>query len=301
MSLVQERRGHLGNPGSGNGRWACQRRSASTRNPVLRRHQRLDGRQDSSKVASRTLSDRLVVRIVIGYSLPLWARDEYSEADGQKNDEDGIVPMGKEASDRQPDEILEQLAEEFERIVGRALRLSDEFRSAALDLMPFLRDRPWRSAETRDRRSIAHVNWKFRINAARIQRFLAVAAKSGYTFHFHQKQSIQLAFDLADESILARVLEEKGIPAEIRATLLHAFDPVSRQVTIEHLHRECDAPAKLRREQGERDIEREILEALFAAFLFEVLPAKEMHRFFDPAFEHGAFGAIEGSVVCADV
>lgn len=58
----------------------------------------LTAARDSTKVASQTPPGGLAVRMMIGYSLPLWATDEYLRSRWPENGEDGIVPMGKEAS-----------------------------------------------------------------------------------------------------------------------------------------------------------------------------------------------------------
>lgn len=55
--------------------------------------------------------------------------------------------------------------------------------------------------------------------------------------------------------------------------------------TRNHLHSELTAPSKLRKYAGNWDVEFEILKALFASFTWVFLPPKEMHRFYDPAFD----------------
>lgn len=180
---------------------------------------------------------------------------------------------------------IAQLTAEFEAIVEREVRPTEDFEAAAESLAAHICGRKWIPLAQRRRSFFAHVNWKFRLNSSRIQRLLTDAATAGITFHYHQKRAIQAAFDASDRLALSRVLQSKAVPLEVRRMVLGDFAPITESETIKHLHGECTDPAKLRRARGDRDIEREILQALFASFIFEVLPSREMHHFFDPHFQ----------------
>jgi DNA modification methylase len=137
----------------------------------------------------------------------------------------------------------------------------------------------------RERAFLAHVNWKFRINADHLAVFYARGAKLGQTFNYHQKRAIQLAFDRAEIETLPQLLRSFGVEVSVIEVLAHCAVCATVADTQAVLHAELDTPSKLRREVGERDVHLEILKALFASFLWVSLPARDMHRFFDTDFD----------------
>ncbi len=137
----------------------------------------------------------------------------------------------------------------------------------------------------RERAFLAHVNWKFRINADHLATFYAQGAKLGQTFNYHEKKDIQLAFDRVELATLPALLHSFGVEAYVIETLMRCATCATPTDTRTVLHAELEAPSKLRREVGDRDIRLEILKALFASFLWVSLPPRDMHRFFDADFD----------------
>lgn len=136
---------------------------------------------------------------------------------------------------------------------------------------------------------LAHINWKFRINADHLAAFYERGAKIGHTFNYHQKCAIQLKFDRQEIDSLPNLLAEYGVPAPKTKLLVEHAECAGEDETRSHLHSELRAPSKLRRDAGERDIEFEILKALFASFAWVSLPPKDMHRFFDQSFDEARY------------
>lgn len=151
---------------------------------------------------------------------------------------------------------------------------------AAYQLLPF---------SERKQAFLAHINWKFRINADHLAAFYERGAKAGHTFNYHQKCAIQLAFDRGELDGLSHLLTQYGVPAPTVRMLVDYAECASESDTRNHLHSELSAPSKLRKEVGERDVEFEILKALFASFTWVSLPSKDMHRFYDPAFDDAKY------------
>lgn len=137
----------------------------------------------------------------------------------------------------------------------------------------------------RQKAFMAHVNWKFRINSDHLAVFYERAAKAGQTFNYHQKRAIQLAFDRGELDTLSKLLSEYKVPASTIKMLTDCAEFASTNDTQNYLHSELNTPSKLRKEAGNRDVEFEILKALFASFMWVSIPPKNMHRFFDPHFD----------------
>lgn len=182
-----------------------------------------------------------------------------------------------------------QLLSEFEAIVGCALVLPEEYGEPYERLCEHLRARPLRSPPERRRWLIAHINRKFRFNADGAARLYAAAAAMGHTFNYHEKTAIQLAFDLSDQDALDRVFATRSFPPAVLSRLTAQFEPLAEGETIRRFRAELTAPTKLRREKGDRPIEREILLAAFSAFLFCVAEAEVLHQFFDRSYEAGGY------------
>ena len=178
---------------------------------------------------------------------------------------------------------------EFFEITGLQPAFDEEYRTELERLVSYLGSHGIRPFPERRREFLAHVNWKFRLNAEVLGRFYAEAAGAGFTFHYHQKCQIQRAFDLRDRDLLVRVLEERGVPTAVQDRVLRHFRPVDESHTLQHLAMECQEPTKLRKEKGDRNIEGEIVKAQFSAFMWVSLPQREMHRFFDPQFDDESY------------
>jgi len=178
----------------------------------------------------------------------------------------------------------ETFVQEFSKITGFTPHFDQEYINALHRLVDYLQKREIDSFKERKRRFLAHINWKFRLNAESLADFYAAGAQLGITFHYHHKRTIQHAFDHRDSSFLEKVLRERKAPTKAAEILRGKFLPVDPSTTIAHLRSECLAPSKLRREMGDRDIKTEILKAHFSAFMWSTLPERELHTFFDPYY-----------------
>jgi len=180
--------------------------------------------------------------------------------------------------------ISNKLISEFEDLLGIKTDFSHEFLNDVSVLCKYLEEKKLLSRRTRHNRFVAHVNWKFRTNAESLRNFYKLAAISGFTFNYHEKREIQLAYDDSSKPRLKNVLDAAVDRKEIKHELLQNFDPYSKKDSIQTIKNECQGPSKLRKPQNGRNISREILESQFAAFLYCSLSEKEMHGFFDPEF-----------------
>lgn len=160
-----------------------------------------------------------------------------------------------------------------------------EYFSRCEKLADYLNQRQILPYAERKQAFLAHVNWKFRINAEQLAVFYERGANAGCTFNYHQKCAIQLIFDRSDLRRLPALLAEYGVAERTISALVECAACADEDETRNHLHRELIQPSKLRKEVGDRDVEFEILKALFASFLWVSLPPKDMHRFFDAAFD----------------
>lgn len=178
---------------------------------------------------------------------------------------------------------------EFAGITGLRPAFDDEYQRALQALVTYLAAKRIRPLAERRREFLAHANWKLRLNGAVLGKFYGEAAHTGFTFHYHQKCQIQRAFDLRDRDLLVSVLNARGVPRDVQERALRHFHPVDEGHTLRQLTRECQAPSKLRIEQGDRDIGGEIVKAHFSAFMWVSLPPRELHRFFDPEHDEATY------------
>ena len=185
--------------------------------------------------------------------------------------------------------LLGRLEQEFEQLTGLELDLGPEFLADAIGLCKYLVDEDLLPLEVRERRFLAHVNWKFRVNKDGLKQLYGRAAKLGYTFNYHQKTEIQRAFDGRQPELLRSVLDRCVADPGARATVAKEFSPEPPRKTLDVLTSECTAPSKLRRPKGDRNIRREILEAQFASFLFVSLPETRMHAYFDSDYDESDY------------
>ncbi|MGF6695373.1 DNA modification methylase [Metapseudomonas resinovorans] len=181
--------------------------------------------------------------------------------------------------------LATHLLSEFNEVVGCALALPDEYLSPYERLCEHLATKVLRSPPERRRWLIAHINRKFKFNAGGTASLYATAASLGYTFNYHEKTSIQLAFDLSDQHEIERVLAVRGLPPAVYSRLIAEFKPISEGETVQRFNAERSEPTKLRREKGDRPVDREILLAAFSAYLFCVAEAEVLHQFFDATYK----------------
>lgn len=189
-------------------------------------------------------------------------------------------------------DALRTMYDEFAGILSLSLHelaTSDGFTKQCEAVAAYLASLPPLTPESRKRNFIAQINSKFRINAENIADFLGRAAKLGYTFNYHEKLTIQRAFDRSELNSLAAVLKERNVPLEIARELVRSATCVSDQTTVGYVVAELNAPAKLRREVGNRNIRLEILKALFSSYVWACAEKKQLHKFFDAHFSEDSY------------
>lgn len=181
--------------------------------------------------------------------------------------------------------LAAHLLSEFNNVVGRTLVLPDEYIAPYEQLCTHLATQTLRSPSVRRRWLIAHINRKFKFNSGGTAKLYATAAALGYTFNYHEKTKIQLAFDLSDQLEIERVFAARALPSAAQSRLIAAFQPISEDETILRFRAELSEPTRLRREKGDRPVDREILLAAFSAYLFCVAEAEVLHQFFDSTYK----------------
>ena len=124
-------------------------------------------------------------------------------------------------------DLFRKVLAEFEQITTFKPQLTSEYTSALADLCRFLESKPLRCTRERTRRLLANINRKFRLNRTPVAAVYAAAAKYDITFNYHEKESIQQAFDLSDGATFVRILQEKGVDSLLKKTLIEQFRPVS--------------------------------------------------------------------------
>jgi len=188
--------------------------------------------------------------------------------------------------------LLQRLHGEFATAVAipsSEIAFDSDYESRCEELAAYLSKYDLLPLSVREKAFFAHINWKFRINADHLASFYERGAKLGKTFNYHEKVAIQEVFDREDLFDLGRLLDEVGIDAGVSNALVATARCASREDTLKHLHLELNAPAKLRRDVGERDVRSEILKSLFASFAWGSLPQRDMHRYFDADFNEEGY------------
>lgn len=173
---------------------------------------------------------------------------------------------------------------EFSQITGLSLKMDSDYKNHYDALVDFFREKDIRPLKERYAALIGVINKKLDLNANLINHFYSKAVDLGYTFNFHQKNSIQEAFDFNDQNIFEKVLHDRKIGGDDLDSLKNLFNPITDKVTLTKLKEEADNPSKLRIQDGKRDIKNEIALSLFSAFLWTFLSTEEMHSFFDPKY-----------------
>ncbi|MCG2578084.1 site-specific DNA-methyltransferase [Dechloromonas sp. XY25] len=188
--------------------------------------------------------------------------------------------------------LLKHLRYEFATAIAipsSSIAFDSDYENRCEALVTYLSKYDLLPLPVREKAFFSHVNKKFKINAHYLAAFYERGAKLGKTFNYHQKVAIQEIFDREELFGLSRLLDDFSIDTEVCETLAAAARCSCRNDTLEHLHLELKAPAKLRREVGERDVRTEILKALFASFLWGSLPQRDMHRYFDSDFNEEGY------------
>ncbi len=182
-----------------------------------------------------------------------------------------------------------ELVEELYRITGILAKLPAEYEEALLKLGIFLSSQEILPPEERRKRLLARINWKFRVNQSAIGLIYAHAAKKNYTFNFHQKNEIQLAFDSSSLEKFRSVLAEREIPNNVQKELIAQFNPASEKVTISALQSEFLEPSKLRNERDAQEVKDSIALAALAALAYSYAEERVMHSHFDSEFDNNKY------------
>ena len=183
-----------------------------------------------------------------------------------------------------PPRSTDAFLNEFTAIARIVPKMTPHYRKHLDRLVSFLADRNVLPIPARRRAFIANINRKLSLNSPQLRRFYHVAAVSGCTLHYHDKNEVESAFNLNDSRRLARVLERKKVSEKVRSRLVDLVVPVDEATTIRQIALECQSPSKLRKSGLGRAIDAEISMSIFSAFMWESLPPRQMHEFFDPHF-----------------
>ena len=185
----------------------------------------------------------------------------------------------------QSQRAINKFVQEFSTITGLNPNFDSDYLHALESLVRKLSRYSIRPFEKRRREFLARVNSKFRLNADALRHFYNVAAHQKCSFNYHQKRTIQRAFDSRDRLLLSALLDECNVQGANAQCLLSIFDPVTEESTLAYLKQESQNPSKLRKEKGQRDIEGDIVKALFSCFMWVSVSEHSMHRLFDAEFK----------------
>ena len=173
---------------------------------------------------------------------------------------------------------------EFEQVTTLRPLLTDDYVAALRNFCEFLQDKPLKSEAERKRCLLANINRKFRLNRSSLADLYRVAARYGTTFNYHEKESIQLSLDLSDREAFTEILYNKGMDCSLVEEMQGRFRPIGRADTVRKFVNEVIEPSQLRREIGNRQINREILISALSAFVFSVAEKEIVHSFFDKSY-----------------
>ena len=188
-----------------------------------------------------------------------------------------------------PPRTLQLLVDEFTSLLGHKLLLPTDYSDALTRLCEHLDAHQLRTPAERRRHLFAHINRKFRFNNSPIATVYSHAASAGITFNYHQKTTIQLAFDTRDATLFQRVLAHKHLTPHLANDLLALFRPIPELETLNQFNAEVARPSHLRRAQGTRPIDRDILLSALSAFVYSAADEKILHAHFDPRHSDDAY------------
>jgi len=166
-------------------------------------------------------------------------------------------------------EIFQLLVTDFEKVIGYKYMPMREYISLAEELIAFCNGN-LNSENERKSSCIYSINQKFELNKANIKAFIDFAATKRIYFNYHDKKSIKNYFDYLDEEVFFTFLSQKITDKEILNEFKNLFCPLSLTNTIKELH-------NIVIESGQK---QEILNSLFAAYVFNSFPINLTHSFF---------------------
>ena len=136
------------------------------------------------------------------------------------------------------------------------------------------------SPKEREKRLLALVNAKLRLNKGRFQDFLDAAAEQRVFLNYHDKSELLECLDHADVGRFKRWLERCGY----NQCLVKFFRPISREETLAGLHEQLRTGVVSRKDARKCQVDErknEVLRSLFGSYVFHAFPAEAMHREFN--------------------
>jgi DNA modification methylase len=173
-----------------------------------------------------------------------------------------------------------ELFRDFLRTLDVQWHAPAEILSAAEDAVDGCVGWTMRSAEDRERRLLGLVNSKLKLNRGRFQIFLDAAAERRVSFNYHDKAAISEWFDFGDFARFGDWIRSQ----DIDPTLIGFFRPCTRDETLRGLHEQLSTGHVVRKDAKKSSIETrkaEVLQALFASYVFHAYPVEAMHRHFN--------------------
>jgi DNA modification methylase len=166
-------------------------------------------------------------------------------------------------------DIFQLLLNDFEKVVGHSYMPIKEYVQLTEKLIEFC-DFEVSSQKVRKTACIFAINQKLELNKENIKALIDFAASQKIYFNYHDKKSIKDYFDSLNEKEFIKFLDEKIKNKEIVIGCKKLFCPINTDKTIEKL-------GLIAKESGHQ---QEILNSLFAAYVFNSFPISLTHGFF---------------------
>lgn len=166
-------------------------------------------------------------------------------------------------------DIFQILVSDFERVVCYRYLPTKEYVSLAEKLIAFC-DGNLNNEIKRNSACIYSINQKFELNKSTIKAFIDFAATKKIYFNYHDKKNIKNFFDSSNDKSFVSFLNKKIRNKQINGECKSLFCPLSAEMTIIEL----DSIVK---EIGKK---QEILNSLFAAYVFNSFPINLTHSYF---------------------
>lgn len=166
-------------------------------------------------------------------------------------------------------DIFQLLLNDFENVVGHSYMPSKEYVQLTEKLIEFC-DFKVSSQKVRKTACIFAINQKLELNKENIKALIDFAASQKIYFNYHDKKSIKDYFDSLNEKEFIKFLDEKIKNKEIVIGCKKLFCPINNDKTIEKL-------GLIAKESGQQ---QEILNSLFAAYVFNSFTISLTHSFF---------------------
>ena len=181
----------------------------------------------------------------------------------------------------QLDLTIRELLRDFTETLGVEFAAPADLMAAGQEAVAGCKRWPMHERAERDRRLIALVNSKLKLNKARFQEFLDTAAQGRTFLNYHDKAELAECLDHSDKPRLERWLAEMGYDASLSAL----FRPITKEESLSGLRELLNTGKVNRSDARQRDLserQTEILRSLFGSYVFEAFPAQAMHSYFNP-------------------